>query len=140
VSRQALALQRMLAQRGHASELRVGVAKAGQDFSAHAWLVVGDRVLIGDEGARSYTTDDWKAQASVITFGAIFGRGSARARRPLRACLSRKDGSWLIGDVRPMGAAASWPACRPTGKWGLLLRRSLAAIFRFALVDERRAA
>ena len=62
----ALALQRMLAQRGHASELRVGVAKAGQDFSAHAWLVVGDRVLIGDEELGQYTTlTSWKAQGEA---------------------------------------------------------------------------
>jgi len=59
----ALALQRLLAQHGHASELRVGVAKVGQDFSAHAWLVLGDRVLIGDEELGQYTTlASWKAQ------------------------------------------------------------------------------
>jgi len=62
----ALALQRLLAQRGHASELRVGVAKAGQDFSAHAWLVVGDRVLIGDEDLDQYTAlASWKAHGET---------------------------------------------------------------------------
>jgi hypothetical protein len=62
----ALALQRMLAQRGQASELRVGVAKAGQDFSAHAWLVAGGRVLIGDEELGRYTTlTSWKTQGEA---------------------------------------------------------------------------
>ena len=62
----ALALQRLLAQRGHASELRVGVAKVGQDFSAHAWLVLGDRVLIGDEDLGQYTAlASWKAHGGA---------------------------------------------------------------------------
>jgi hypothetical protein len=62
----ALALQRLLARRGHASELRVGVAKAGQDFSAHAWLVRGDRVLIGDEDLGRYTAlASWNARGGA---------------------------------------------------------------------------
>jgi len=43
----ALALQRLLAKNGHGSELRIGVEKEGDRFGAHAWLVHGDRVLIG---------------------------------------------------------------------------------------------
>ena len=62
----ALALQRLLARRGHASELRVGVAKAGQDFSAHAWLVQDDRVLIGDEDLGRYTAlASWNARGGA---------------------------------------------------------------------------
>jgi Transglutaminase-like superfamily len=62
----ALALQRLLARRGHVSELRVGVAKAGQDFSAHAWLVRGDRVLIGDKDLGRYTAlASWNARGGT---------------------------------------------------------------------------
>jgi len=44
----ALALQRLLAKNGHGSELRIGVEKNDDEFGAHAWLVHGDQVLIGD--------------------------------------------------------------------------------------------
>jgi hypothetical protein len=44
----ALAAQALLARRGHASELRLGVAGgAGRVFEAHAWLERDGRVLIG---------------------------------------------------------------------------------------------
>src|SRR6516165_9517461 len=41
----ALALQRLLAQNGHHSELRIGVDKSDGQFAAHAWLVYNGRVL-----------------------------------------------------------------------------------------------
>jgi hypothetical protein len=44
---QALTLQRLLARNGHHSELRIGVKKSNNDFSAHAWLVHDGRILIG---------------------------------------------------------------------------------------------
>lgn len=43
----ALALQRLLAEHGHLSELRIGVAKGAGGLLAHAWLVDGSEVLIG---------------------------------------------------------------------------------------------
>jgi hypothetical protein len=44
----ALAAQILLARRGHASQLRLGVAGgSGRAFEAHAWLEEGGRVLIG---------------------------------------------------------------------------------------------
>jgi hypothetical protein len=43
----ALALQRLLAENGHGSELRIGIEKNNDRFSAHAWLVHGGQVLIG---------------------------------------------------------------------------------------------
>ena len=43
----ALALQRLLALHGHTSELRIGVAPASSGLAAHAWLIDGDRILIG---------------------------------------------------------------------------------------------
>jgi transglutaminase superfamily protein len=44
----ALAAQVLLARRGHASQLRLGVAGVGgRAFEAHAWLEQGDHVLIG---------------------------------------------------------------------------------------------
>jgi hypothetical protein len=44
----ALAAQVLLARHGHASQLRLGVARgAGRAFEAHAWLEGNGRVLIG---------------------------------------------------------------------------------------------
>ena len=44
----ALAAQALLARRGHASQLRLGVAGgSGRTFEAHAWLERDGRVLIG---------------------------------------------------------------------------------------------
>lgn len=70
----ALALQRLLARYGHSSSLRIGVAKTGPDFSAHAWLIGDDRVLIGDENLEKYTElTSWNA-------GAASGAASAANR------------------------------------------------------------
>lgn len=53
---QALAAQVLLTRAGHSSRVEVGVAKGDQDqFQAHAWLVLGDRVLIGGAGVERYT-------------------------------------------------------------------------------------
>jgi len=43
----ALALQRLLAQNGHDSELRIGVDKSEGLLTAHAWLVHRGDVLVG---------------------------------------------------------------------------------------------
>jgi hypothetical protein len=44
----ALAAQALLARRGHASQLRLGVARgSGRAFEAHAWLEQDGRVLVG---------------------------------------------------------------------------------------------
>ena len=43
----ALALQRLLAEHGFASELRIGVARGEGVLLAHAWLVDDSAVLIG---------------------------------------------------------------------------------------------
>src|SRR5690349_7185173 len=45
---EALAAQAVLARHGHASELRIGVRKAGEKFEAHAWLECAGRILIGN--------------------------------------------------------------------------------------------
>lgn len=50
----ALALQRLLSAQGIASELRIGVAKTGALFAAHAWLVESGRVVIGEQGHEQY--------------------------------------------------------------------------------------
>ena len=51
--RQALGLWILLAHRGIASEVRVGVeGTAVSGFAAHAWVERNDRVLIGGEHAR----------------------------------------------------------------------------------------
>lgn len=51
----ALALQRLLARNGHDSELHIGVAGSGGDFTAHAWLERDGRILIGEEEQHRYT-------------------------------------------------------------------------------------
>jgi hypothetical protein len=53
---QALALQSLLAAAGHASSLRIGVAREdGGRFEAHAWLESGGRILIGAGGSERFT-------------------------------------------------------------------------------------
>ncbi len=53
---QALAAQMLLTRAGHASRVEIGVAKGEKNqFQAHAWLVLGDRVLIGGAGVDRYT-------------------------------------------------------------------------------------
>ena len=52
----ALALQRLLAEHGHLSELRIGVAKGDGGLLAHAWLVDGQEILVGGGSeAESFT-------------------------------------------------------------------------------------
>ncbi|MBS0547251.1 MAG: lasso peptide biosynthesis B2 protein [Proteobacteria bacterium] len=51
----ALALQRLLSRRGHVTELHVGVAKQGERFSAHAWLVGEGKILIGETDGETYS-------------------------------------------------------------------------------------
>jgi hypothetical protein len=51
----ALAAQALLARHGHASQLRLGVARgAGRAFEAHAWLEGNGQVLIGGGTERRY--------------------------------------------------------------------------------------
>jgi type II secretory pathway component PulM len=55
---QALATQVLLARAGHASELRIGVAREegeeGEGLLAHAWVEVAGQVLIGGRGIHRY--------------------------------------------------------------------------------------
>ncbi len=53
---QSLAAQTMLARRGYASHLRIGVAKdEGGNFMAHAWVECEGKIVIGGTGASQYT-------------------------------------------------------------------------------------
>jgi hypothetical protein len=48
---QALAAQIMLARKGYRTSIRIGVAPAvAGRFEAHAWLMSGERVVIGEAG------------------------------------------------------------------------------------------
>ena len=49
----ALALSRLLRSRGVPHEVRIGIRKRS-GLEAHAWVVEGDRVLIGRAGVESY--------------------------------------------------------------------------------------
>ena len=51
----ALALQHMLARNGHDSELRIGVDKPRGLFTAHAWLVRRERILVGGSEIGNHT-------------------------------------------------------------------------------------
>ncbi|HUL02175.1 MAG TPA: lasso peptide biosynthesis B2 protein [Gemmatimonadales bacterium] len=44
---QALAAQALLARHGHVTELRIGVARAGEGIEAHAWLEQHGRPVFG---------------------------------------------------------------------------------------------
>jgi hypothetical protein len=53
---QALAAQVLLTRAGYSPRVEIGVAKSEKNqFQAHAWLVLGDRVLIGGVGVERYT-------------------------------------------------------------------------------------
>lgn len=53
---QALAARVLLAREGHASRVRLGVARMGKgDFKAHAWLEHGGQVVIGGAGMTGLT-------------------------------------------------------------------------------------
>jgi len=62
----ALALQRMLSVRGRPSELHIGVAKLGQRFSAHAWLISEGRIVIGEQGEEQHTPlTSWRSEGAA---------------------------------------------------------------------------
>ena len=53
---QALAAHVLLGRNGHASRLRLGVARgAAGEFAAHAWVEIGDAVLVGATGRERFT-------------------------------------------------------------------------------------
>ena len=47
---QAMAAKAMLARRGQGSALHLGAARAGDGLTAHAWLVAGGEVVVGEAG------------------------------------------------------------------------------------------
>jgi hypothetical protein len=53
---QALAAQMILTRAGYAPRVEIGVAKNERNkFQAHAWLVLGEQVLVGGGGVERYT-------------------------------------------------------------------------------------
>jgi hypothetical protein len=53
---QAMAAKMMLARRGCASTLHLGVARTGADgLFAHAWLEAGGRIIVGEQGSEAVT-------------------------------------------------------------------------------------
>ena len=72
----------------------------------------------------------------MTTFGAIFdAEGRARAVGTSER-VSRKDGSWLTGDVRLDGRRGKLACLQAYGKWGDAFVDHLAGDFSFALWDE----
>lgn len=59
----ALATHAMLRRRGIASKLCLGVARGGGQFSAHAWIEVGERKLVGGNEAGGFT--------QIAAFGSV---------------------------------------------------------------------
>jgi hypothetical protein len=51
----ALAAHAMLRRRGFASKLCLGVARAGNDIAAHAWIEVGERKVVGGDDSGRFT-------------------------------------------------------------------------------------
>ncbi len=47
---QAMAAKAMLARRGHGSALHIGAGMADRGLMAHAWLVAGGEVVVGEAG------------------------------------------------------------------------------------------
>jgi hypothetical protein len=47
---QAMAAKAMLARRGQGSALHLGAARASDGLTAHAWLVAGGEVVVGEAG------------------------------------------------------------------------------------------
>jgi len=47
---QAMAAKAMLERRGQGSALHLGAARAGDGLTAHAWLVAGGEVVVGEAG------------------------------------------------------------------------------------------
>ena len=59
----ALAAHRLLAKHGHASDLRIGVAKSGAaGFAAHAWVECGGTVLVGRTDSEYSVLLEWSAE------------------------------------------------------------------------------
>ncbi len=52
---QAMAAKAMLARRGQGSALHLGAAMAGGALNAHAWLVAGDEIVVGEAGVADMT-------------------------------------------------------------------------------------
>jgi hypothetical protein len=52
---QAMAAKAMLARRGQGSALHLGAAMAGGRLSAHAWLVAGGEIVVGEAGMPDMT-------------------------------------------------------------------------------------
>lgn len=58
----ALAAHRLLAEHGHDSDLRIGVAKSGAaGFAAHAWVECGGAVLVGHTDSEYTLLLEWSA-------------------------------------------------------------------------------
>jgi hypothetical protein len=51
---QALAVQALLTRSGHGSRLEIGVAREAGRFEAHAWVVCGDRIVVGGPEVERY--------------------------------------------------------------------------------------
>ena len=51
----ALAAHAMLRRRGIPSRLCLGVARSGSELSAHAWIEVGERKIVGGDEAGGFT-------------------------------------------------------------------------------------
>jgi hypothetical protein len=51
---QALAAQVLLARAGHDSRIEIGVTKDEQRFRAHAWVICGEKIVIGGADVERY--------------------------------------------------------------------------------------
>jgi hypothetical protein len=66
----ALAAQTMLRRRGIASKLCIGVAREEKGLAAHAWIELGENIIVGSLEAPQFTR--------LVEFGGERGIGAVR--------------------------------------------------------------
>jgi len=76
---QALALQRLLAQSGHRSQLRIGVDKAGAEFDAHAWLMLEGEPWFGHTEKEYRFIGEWDVRLDATPEHDQARRGGGRS-------------------------------------------------------------
>lgn len=69
---QALAAQALLAGSNHQSRIEIGVAKDGELFAAHAWLVCDEQIVLGGPDVTRYVPlVSWEAKEKVLSHSRI---------------------------------------------------------------------
>lgn len=73
---QALAAGTLLWRNGHDARVHIGVTSTETPFRAHAWVVLGDRVILGGEGLDQFSPLNLASTAAPSRDGAFKRSGS----------------------------------------------------------------